>query len=203
MSDVTSQQPASPTTETSSPTTPQAPTTPEAPSIAAAATEQVAPVAEAFTPLEASAFKLPEGLTFADDDMNAFLGIINNQELSLQDRAQALIDLQAGLAMKSSEAGSQAWQTQMQNWQAEVQNDPELGGANYEKTIASVGRVMDKFATPEIRQAFDDTGAGNHPQIVRFLAALGNQFSEASPTQPGNPTNAGNQSTADRIFGTK
>lgn len=197
MNDVTQQPSTTPETETSS--TP--PTTTPDPSLVNQ--QPPAPEAPAFTPLEVSALTLPEGLTFADEDMNNFLAIINNQGITHAERAQALIDLQANLTTKSSEAGSQAWNDQQQAWQNEVQNDPELGGANLETTLANVGRVMDKFGTPEIRSAFDQTGAGNHPQIVRFLNELGKQFMEATPAAPGSPTNSQSASTADRIFGIK
>lgn len=198
MNDVTQQPSTTPETETSS--TPPTTTTPD-PSLVNQ--QSPTPEAPAFSPIEVSALTLPEGLTFADEDMNNFLAIINNQGISHAERAQALIDLQANLTTKSSEAGSQAWNDQQQAWQNEVQNDPELGGANLQTTLANVGRVMDKFGTPEIRSAFDQTGAGNHPQIVRFLNELGKQFTEATPAAPGSPTNTQSASTADRIFGIK
>lgn len=169
--------------ETSSTPTPPAPTT--EPSLV----NQPPAVAEpaAFVPLEASAFTMPEGFALDDESMTGFLGIMNNRELSPQEQAQALIELQAGITTKSSEAGSQAWNDQQQAWQQEVAAHPTLGGDNLPKTLESVGRLMDKYATPEIREAFDKTGAGNHPAVVGFLHALSAALSESKPAAPGAP----------------
>lgn len=134
--------------------------------------------------------------------MTSFVGIMNDAAMSPQQRAQALIDLQASLTTKSSEAGSQAWKDEQAAWQAEIANDPVLGGPNLEKTVAGIGQLMDRFATDEIRQAFDQTGAGNNPHIVRFLSTLVSQLKEAPAIPPGGPGNGGAPKTlADRIYG--
>jgi hypothetical protein len=145
---------------------------------------------------------MPEGFTLDAADGASLLTILNNQELSATDRANALISLQASLTTKSSEAGSQAWNDEQANWQAEVAADPVLGGANLAATIAGIGTLMNRFATPEARAAFDKSGAGNNPHIVRFLSTLVGQLKEPSPLDPGNPGNGGaRKSSADRIYG--
>ena len=133
--------------------------------------------------------------------MTEFLGVMNNPTMSAAERAQALVNLQAGLAAKSSEMGSQAWNDQQAAWQAEIQADPELGGANLQKTIAGIGQLMDRFGTPEIRAAFDSTGAGNNPHIVRFLSTLVSQLKEPAPIPPGAPGSGGQgRSLEERLY---
>lgn len=199
MTDGTSQQPTSPVETTSSPAPVVPATSPTVQPTEPSLINQ--PVADTFVPLTAESFKAPEGFTLDPESMTGFLGIMNNRDLTPAQQAEALIELQANITTKSSEAGSQAWNEQQQAWQQEVENDPDLGGAKLQTTLANVGRVMDKFATPEIRAAFDTTGAGNNPQIVRFLNILGQQFAEAGPTPPGAPTNTGQRSLSERIFG--
>jgi hypothetical protein len=135
------------------------------------------------------------------DSMTTFLSVMNDAALTPQARAQALIDLQAGLATKSSEMGSQAWNDQQTAWQAEIAADPVIGGNNLEKTIAGIGNLMTRFATPEVRDAFNTTGAGNNPHIVRFLHTLVSQLKEPTPTPPGGPAAASGRTAADRMYG--
>lgn len=146
---------------------------------------------------------MPEGFTIDNDAMKTFLDVFNNSELTPTQRGQALIELQAGLSTKSEEARSQAWQEQRQAWVKSVSDDPELGGANLTNTLSSIGALMDRHGNDEIRAAFDQTGAGDHPAIVKFLHSLSKLLVEAKPTALGNPAPTTQLSLADRIYGKK
>lgn len=132
--------------------------------------------------------------------MDAFLSIMNDTALDPAARGQELLNLYASLTTKSSEAGSQAWKDQQQAWQQEVIADPELGGANLEKTIAGIGSIMDRFGNDEVRAALDQTGAGNHPAVVRFLSTLASQLREPGPTPQGGPASAAATTLEKRLF---
>ena len=134
--------------------------------------------------------------------MTTFLSVMNDAAMTPQARAQALVDLQASLFAKSSEMGSQARTDQQAAWQAEIAADPVIGGANLQNTIAGIGNLMDRFATPEVRAAFDETGAGNNPHIVRFLHTLVSQLKEPAPLPSGSPASTPARSVADRLYGT-
>lgn len=211
MTDAPSMPTASPEVTTSTPT-PSTPTPAPAISTTPVAEAPLAPPAPApsivsapapAAPLDASSFTLAEGETLHE----SFLSILNNAELTPQQRGQSLLDLHAQLTREASEAGSRNREAEQQEWQRQVETDPVIGGANLTQTLTQVGRVMDMFApatTPEgiaIRQAFDVTGAGNHPEIVRFLSALGSQFREATPPPNGQPTTSGSTSTAQLMYG--
>lgn len=173
--------------------TPPATTTPETPAVETPSLINAAPkaepaVAEPFVPLTAEAFTLPEGYSVDPESMTSFLGIVNNRELSPQAMAQSLLELQANLSTKSSEAGSQAWAETQQNWQAEVAADPVIGGPNLEKTLTGINGLLDRFGNADVRSAFDQTGAGNNPHIIRFIATLVDQLGEAKVAPLGSPT---------------
>lgn len=145
---------------------------------------------------------MPEGFTLDEGAIGTLLETMNNRDLTPVQQAQALIELQASLTTKSSEAGSQAWKDEQANWQAEVSADPVLGGANLETTIAGIGNLLERFGNDEVRAAFDQTGAGNNPHIIRFLSTLVGQLKEPAPIDPGNPGNGGApRSLANRIYG--
>lgn len=51
-------------------------------------------------------------------------------------------------------------------------------GNTYDENTALVGRFMDKFATPEVRKIFDETGIGNNPVLVKWVHSLAKGLSE-------------------------
>lgn len=129
-----------------------------------------------------------------------FLGILNNQELSANDRAQALVDLQGKALAQAAEAQTKAWTTLQDEWQGKVKADPEIGGAKLQDTLASVGKLVTEYGTDELREALDVTGAGNHPAVVKFFAKMASRLTEGSAV-PGNPAGQG-QSLAEKMYPT-
>jgi len=150
-----------------------------------------------FVALTAESFTLPEGTILHPRVLEVF----NDQALTPQQRAQEMVNLHATLTREASEGASRSREEEQQAWQQEIQTDPVYGNANYEATLGHVGRVMDKFATPEVREAFDRTGAGNNPAVVRFLTEIGKTLVEAGPTPTPLPGSSGAKSTAQLMYG--
>jgi hypothetical protein len=85
------------------------------------------------------------------------------------------------------------WNNTQADWQGEVKADKEIGGPNFDATKATVARVIDTVGGTEakaIRDAFNFTGAGNHPAIVKFVARLGKYVTEGGPVA-GTPVHEG------------
>jgi hypothetical protein len=200
MSDVMASPATTPAETTSSPTaTIPTPATNETPATIVGA--PAAPAAEAFVPLTAEAFTLPEGFALDEKPMGSFLEIMNNRELTPQQQAQSLLELQASLATAASEAGSAKWNETQQAWQTAIEADQEIGGANLPKTISNIGGLMDRFGNDDLRAYMNESGAGNNPHLVRFLNTLAGQLGEATIVPAGSPAGGGGERTlADRIF---
>lgn len=157
-------------------------------------------------PLTAEALVLPEGVELDADLTGEFLGLVNDSELSRAELGQKLIDLQ----LKSTEAAGEAinaavqdaWNTKQDEWQAAVLALPEIGGDNVDKTLASIKSGLTAVgATDATFTALNETGAGNHPEIVQLLHNLTKHLNEGSVVQ-GDPP-AGNLTPADKMFGKK
>ncbi len=69
-------------------------------------------------------------------------------------------------------------------WRNQTANDRELGGYNLTRNVATAGKAIDKFGSPELRKALDATGAGNHPEIVRFFVRVGKALAEDGLVRP-------------------
>lgn len=135
-----------------------------------------------FVPLTAEDLAIPEGFEVVDEIRDKFLDVINDREMSANDRANALIELQAETIRQASERISEAWTQQRKAWVEEVKADPEIGGDKLEPTMGKISKLLNEFGDPNLReQVFDITGAGDHPLMIKFLAKVADALSEGTP----------------------
>jgi hypothetical protein len=146
---------------------------------------ETAPKAE---PLTAEAIQFPEGLVVDDAAKGKFLEIANEFGIS-KDAANKLVGLQAELAKQASEAGSKLWMDTQKQWQDQVRADQEIGGTKLEENLSHIAKLLNTHGNDEVRQAFDVTGAGNHPAVIKFLVKLGKELGEGTPVS-GRPSTA-------------
>lgn len=144
-----------------------------------------APKAE---PLTKEALTIPEGFQADDASVGKFLEIANELGLS-KEGASKLVGLQAELAKQASEAGSKLWEETQTQWQDQVRADPEIGGTKLQENLGIIAKLLDSHGNAEVRQAFDITGAGNNPAVIKFLIKVGKELGEGKPVL-GGPGNA-------------
>lgn len=176
------------------------PTAPEGTSLLAAKPEETTQAKPEETKTEPAkvevltleALKLPEGATLDKTLTDKFLGVMNDGAMTPAARAQALIDLQAEASVAASERASQLWEEQRQTWRDEIKADKEIGGAKLDENLGQISKLIDAYGSPELRQAFDVTGAGDNPHIVKFLAKVAALHSESTPTSGKPPVSSGN-----------
>lgn len=140
-------------------------------------------------------FKAPEGMSFDAAVIGAFSEVA--KELNLpQDAAQKVLDKMAPVM-----AARQAEQLQVARgeWANLSKADKEFGGDKLEENLALVKKARDQFASPELRAMLDETGLGNHPEVVRFFYRAGKAISGDSFVG-GRAPNAGGKSLADRLY---
>lgn len=141
-----------------------------------------------------------EGLDAEDPHVKSFIDLQNDTSLSPKERAMKLLNLQKEVMTAVSEKGTTAF-TELQNkWQQEVLADPEFAGEKLAPALAQIGGLIDKFGTEETRQAFDYTGAGNHPAIVRFLHKISAHFAEPKSPATGGREPSGEKSRAEKLY---
>lgn len=130
--------------------------------------------------------KAPEGLEIDQALGNEFVTLLNDQNLSRSDLANKLIELQSKALTTASEKSSQEFVQLQEQWRNEVMADPEVGGSKWNGTQSSIAKLLDAYGDEKTRLAFDVTGAGNNPDVVRFLAKVGNALAAGLP-RPGSP----------------
>lgn len=150
-------------------------------------------------PLTIESVKIPDGFDKNEPALAEFVTIMNNTELKGPALAQALIDLQAKTLKEASEKGSQAFTTLKEQWATEAKADPEFGGAKLDGNLAQISKLIDQVGTPKLREVMDITGAGNHPEMIRFLTKVAVLATESKMLPAGSPPDAA-KSQAARMF---
>lgn len=130
-------------------------------------------------------FTLPDGMEMDATVLGEFTGLAKELNIS-QESAQKLIDLQTKIATQQAEQYQAAVLKQGEQWAAAVKNDPELGGENYDKSVASAVKVIQAFGDDGLRDLLNNSGLGNHPALFKFCHRLSQAISEDKFVLPGN-----------------
>ncbi|MBX3502801.1 MAG: peptidase [Alphaproteobacteria bacterium] len=154
--------------------------------------------ADADKPIEYQDFKLPEGVEVDAATLGEAKTLFAGMKLP-QEQAQQLVDFYTGKINSFSEAQAKAWGDLQEKWKGEVKADKDIGGDRFDESISAAGKAMDRFGPPGLRQAMMVTGAGNHPDIVRFVVNVGKAISEDKLVLAGGPA-AAEKSAAETLY---
>jgi len=142
---------------------------------AAAPTTAEAPQTNAPTAPEAYDFKSAEGKV-QPAVLAKFEGIARELGLS-QEAAVKLID---SVSPAMQEAANAQRQHTIAAWENAAKADPEFGGDKLGENMATAKKALDKFGSPELTKMLNDTGLGNHPELIRAFFRAGQQISSGS-----------------------
>lgn len=119
-------------------------------------------------------FKAPEGTEYDPEVLESFSAAAKEAGLT-QDAAQKLIE-----KMAPALSARQADQIQAvhKEWQEGSKADKEFGGEHLPENLGVARKALDTFGTPELRKLLDETGLGNHPEVIRLLYRTGKAISE-------------------------
>lgn len=173
-----------------SPAAPPSPPDPLTESILDAPPAEAAPPAPP-EPIDPATYevKLPEGMTREDPMVSAFLSSAG--ELGMKGEAvQTVLDKMAPLVAEQLAAPMKMWTELNAEWQAAIKGDAEVGGARLGENVTKINGLIDRFGTPELKDALRMTGAANNPHIFKFLAKFANAYSEATPVAAGDSGHA-------------
>lgn len=132
--------------------------------------------------------KVPDGVEVDAGTLNQFKEVAKEAGVK-GPHAQKILDLYVNAQKSWFDAVQQAGAQRMQQWTESLKTDKELGGQNSDTTRANVDRVMKAYATPELRALLDESGFGNHPELVRFVSRIGKAIAEdtVAGTSEGGP----------------
>ena len=63
-------------------------------------------------------------------------------------------------------------------WAETAIGEKEFGGERLAENLAVAKKALDTFGTPELRTLLNETGLGNHPELIRAFYKAGKAISE-------------------------
>jgi hypothetical protein len=141
--------------------------------------------------------KLPEGSPLKAEHVEKVAAYAKAQGLS-NEQAQAILERENGAVSSFVQEQNETIKTKMDSWVNEIKADKEIGGDAYDQTLSAAKRAVSRFATPEFIQSLNETGLGNHPELVRVFARIGKAMSDDHSVFPG--AQSGGKKSIEDIF---
>lgn len=123
---------------------------------------------------EAYEFKAPEGREYDADFLTTFTEVAKELDLP-QDKAQSVLDK---LSEKAQERQSAKLEEAKAQWLADSKKDTEFGGDKLEENLGIAKKALDAFGSDLLKAMLNDSGLGNHPELIRFFFKVGKAISE-------------------------
>lgn len=185
---------ATPVTDPAAPVDPAKPADPAAPVEPAKPAEPPAPV-EPLKPEDYKLDGLPEGITADDDLVKAFLDGAAKGGMD-NDSVNAVLQTLGPKVAERMNAGVTAFKEINDKWAADALADPVIGGSTekLQASVATIKTAINGLGLPaemvtSALQAFQFTGAGNNPAVLRVFHAMASRLTEKPPVS-GTPAQA-------------
>ena len=118
--------------------------------------------------------KAPEGRTIDAEVLTAYSQVAKELNLS-QEAAQRLLESVSGKAAERQAAQVEAIRM---GWAETSRSDREFGGEKLSENLSVAKKALDQFGTAELRTLLNESGLGNHPEVIRFMFRAGKAISE-------------------------
>lgn len=134
-------------------------------------------------------FAMPEGVEL-DTELAGELKTFAKEHGLKQEQAQQVADLGAKMLQKQQDAFSNL----RKEWETQSRQDKEFGGEAFEKNLASMNKVLGQFATPEFLSFLEESGLGQHPEMLRVWHRIASAVDE-DKLVTGSPAGASGEKT--------
>jgi len=142
-------------------------------------------------------FTLPEGMQVNEAAATEFKEIAKGFDLT-QEQAQKLVDFETKRAAETKAGNLEAFNQKRVTWLADSKADKEIGGQKFDGSVESAKRGLAEFGTKELIGVLELYGLGNHPEIIRAFARVGEAIGDDTITT--GKKGEAPKSRAERIF---
>ena len=100
-------------------------------------------------------------------------------------QAQKLVDKYIGIQQARAGKQSEEFGATIAGWADTAKKDPEIGGTKWDGTVQTAQRAVKALGNDALRDYLNASGAGNHPEVIRFMAKAGALIAEDNPASGG------------------
>ena len=135
------------------------------------AKEEAKEAAKDKAPDEYADFTIVEGAEVDVPIMDEFKTLAKKHNLSQED-AQDFINLQAKLGEGATSKALEAHNERKETWRVEAIKNL---GVDHKKELVFANKTIEKFGTPALREFLNETGIGNHTELVSLFVKIGKE----------------------------
>lgn len=146
-------------------------------------------------------FSLPEGMELDGEFLTEASAMFKADGLT-QEQAQKYVDFYSGKIQAGAQAQSETYSQLMDDWRTQAQSDKEFGGDNFKESIGIAQAAIEAFGTPELTEFLEAHGAGNHPEMIRFMVKVGRLTKEDVPGSTTGSGTGGKKDHAEQLYPT-
>lgn len=135
-------------------------------------------------------FKMPDGVKVNQELVDGLSPVLKDMKIT-QAQAQKLVDAYTPIILKQAQAMAKTQADESIKVFNQIKTDwkeqtNKMLGTNKDAELGHAARFINQYGTKELRQALNDTGLGNHPELVRIFIAAGKKL--APDSMPGGKT---------------
>jgi hypothetical protein len=124
--------------------------------------------------------KLPDGSVLQVTDIETTASLAKEFKLSQED-AQKLLNQRSNERAEFLKGQQDFLKSEVVAWGKALTADKEIAGekgTEYKPNVALAKQAINRFASPDLIQILNETGYGNHPELVRMMVRIGKAMRE-------------------------
>lgn len=125
-------------------------------------------------------FKMPDGMEMNESLANAISPVFKDLGLT-QQQADKLTGAYAEVQAQAAAHSQELFTNQLKSWKEELEKDKTFGGDSFSENSGQVANFVQSTVPAEIKDEvisfLNETGAGNHPGLVKYFHHLSKTFS--------------------------
>jgi hypothetical protein len=138
---------------------------------------------------EEFAIDVPEGMEAFAPDFEVFNGaaaswLSENPNATPAETLKWAAQWQAERAQAGAVESVEQFNTQVSNWLDEARADKDIGGDKFDENVATAIKAIDTFGSDGLKSILNESGLGNHPEIIRFAVKAGRLISDDAVHMP-------------------
>lgn len=122
-------------------------------------------------------FKLPDGVEMKGEAIEELKTTAKEFGLT-PEQAQRIADLGVKQAQGFATQLVEQQKVMTAEWAEQTTTDKEIGGDKLSENLGVAKKALDTFGSKELKTLLNQSGLGNHPEVVRFMVKAGKAISE-------------------------
>lgn len=94
------------------------------------------------------------------------------------EQAQDLLNREEALLKSFVNEQQEEIKKASEEWKKQALLDKEIGGENFNKNVEFAHRAMKRFGNETLTKYLDESGLGNHPDVIRMFMKIGQSMAE-------------------------